>query len=98
MLDITSNGVSLALLEGQLLAGETDRSAFLERASPLGIGASEAAAVADKFLAIASNQAARQKNLKSRRVRKLDLPEIAPVRGGAPHQRYYGPQLENQYI
>jgi len=44
---------------------EISRSVFLERASPLGIEVSEAAAVADKFLAIASNQAARQKSLKS---------------------------------
>ena len=34
-------GVSFALLQGQLLAGEISRSAFLERASPLGTGTSE---------------------------------------------------------
>jgi hypothetical protein len=58
-------GVSFALLQGQLLAGETSRSAFLERASPLGTGTSEAAAIGDKVLAIAANHAARQKDLKS---------------------------------
>jgi hypothetical protein len=31
-------GVSFALLQGQLLAGEISCSAFLERASPLGTG------------------------------------------------------------
>lgn len=41
-------GVSFALLQEQLLAGEISRSAFLERASPLGTGTSEAAAVGDK--------------------------------------------------
>src|SRR5499433_3207336 len=65
MIDITKNGVSFAVLEGQLLSGEIDRSTFLERTIPLGIEVSEAAAVADKFLAIASNQAARQANLQS---------------------------------
>jgi len=58
-------GVSFALLQGQLLAGEISRSAFLERASPLGTGTSEAAAVGDNVLAIAANHAARQKALKS---------------------------------
>ena len=65
MIDITSNGVNFAVLQGQLLAGEIDRAAFLERTIPLGIEVSEAAGVADKFLAIASNQAARQANLAS---------------------------------
>ncbi len=65
MVDLTSHGVSFALLQGQLLAGEISRSTFLDRASPLGAGTSEAAAVADKVLAIAANQAARQKDLKS---------------------------------
>ena len=66
MIDITSNGVNFAVLEGQLLAGEIDRSAFLDRTTSLGIKVSEAAAVADKFLAIASNQAARREDLKPR--------------------------------
>jgi len=54
MIDFTKNGVNIAVLDGQLLSGEIDRSAFLGRTSPLGIEVSEAAAVADKFLAIAS--------------------------------------------
>ena len=33
MVDLTSYGVSFALLQGQLLAGEISRSAFLDRAS-----------------------------------------------------------------
>jgi hypothetical protein len=33
----SSPGVKLALLESHLLAGEIDRSAFLERASQLGL-------------------------------------------------------------
>lgn len=60
-----SNGVKLALLEGQLLSGEIDRSTFLKSASLLDTGVSKATEVADKFLAIAANQAARQKDLKS---------------------------------
>ena len=48
-----------------MLAGEISRSAVLDRASPLDAGTSEAAAVADKVLAIAANQAARQEDLKS---------------------------------
>jgi len=65
MVDITKNGVDFAVFEGQLLAGEIDRSAFLERTTLLGIEISEAASVADKFMAIAANQAARQAQLKS---------------------------------
>jgi len=64
MVDLTSHGVSFALLQGELLAGEISHSAFLDRASPLGAGTCEAA-VADNVLAIAANQAARQKDLKS---------------------------------
>ena len=33
MVDLTSHGVSFALRQGQLLAGEISRSAFLDRAS-----------------------------------------------------------------
>ena len=55
MVDLASHGVSFALLQGQLLAGETSRSAFLDRASPLGAGTSEATAVADKVLAISDS-------------------------------------------
>jgi hypothetical protein len=36
MVDLTPHGVSFALLQWQLLAGEMSRSAFLDRASPLG--------------------------------------------------------------
>jgi hypothetical protein len=42
--------VSVALLLGQLLAGEISRSPFLDRASPLGAGTSEATAVALRSL------------------------------------------------
>ena len=63
MVDLPSHGVSFALLLGQLLAGEISCSTFLGRASPLGAGASGAAAVAGKVLAIAANQAARQRDL-----------------------------------
>jgi hypothetical protein len=62
MVDLTSHGVSVALLLGQLLAGEISRSAFLGRTSPLGAGTSEAAAGADRVLAIEANQAV-QKDL-----------------------------------
>src|SRR5438309_12118273 len=64
MVDLTSHGVSLALLQGQLLAGEISRSSSLDRASPLGAGTTEAVAVADKVLAIAASQAVQQKDLK----------------------------------
>jgi hypothetical protein len=43
MVDLTSHRVSFALLQGQLLAGEISRSAFLDRTSLLGAGTSEAA-------------------------------------------------------
>jgi hypothetical protein len=64
MINLRSHGLTVALLLGQLLAGEISRSAFLDRASPLGAGTPEAAAGADKVLAIAANQAVRQKDLK----------------------------------
>jgi hypothetical protein len=51
MVDFTSHGVSVALL-------------FLDRASPLAAGTSEAAAVADRVLTIAGIQAVRQQDLK----------------------------------
>jgi hypothetical protein len=93
MVDLPSHGVSFALLQGQLLAGEISRSAFLDRASPLGAGTSEAAAVADKVLAIAANKAARQKDLKSRRVaggRRLEprRPMVRPERPCRQHERH----------
>jgi hypothetical protein len=65
MVDLTLRGVSVALLLGQLLAGETSRPALFDRASPLRAGTSEAAAVADKVLAIAASQAVQQKDLKA---------------------------------
>src|ERR1700676_481959 len=60
-----SNGVKFALLEGQLLAQEIDRTTFVERAGDLGLPASEIADAAEKFMAIAANQAARRVTLRS---------------------------------
>ncbi len=65
MADLTSHGVRFAVLQGQLLSCKISRSAFLDHASPLGAGTSEAAVVAGKVPAIAANQAARQEDLKS---------------------------------
>lgn len=59
----TFPGVSLAVLEGQLLSSEIDRSAFVTRAVQLGLSAQDAGAAADQFLAIAANQAARRADL-----------------------------------
>jgi hypothetical protein len=65
MINIPSSpGVKLALLEAQLLAGGIDRSAFLEGASLLDLARPEAVSLADKFLAIAANQAALRKSLR----------------------------------
>src|SRR6202051_3548755 len=60
-----SNGVKLALLEGQLLTREIDRATFVERAADLGLPAPAIGDVADKFMAIAANQAARRATLRS---------------------------------
>jgi choline dehydrogenase len=60
-----SRGVQLALLEAQLLAGGIDRAAFLEGASQLDMGGTAAVSLADKFLAIAANQAALRGSLRS---------------------------------
>ena len=60
-----SNGVKFALLEGQLLTREIDRTAFVERATSLGLPAPVVAEAAHKFLAIAANQAARRAALRS---------------------------------
>jgi choline dehydrogenase len=60
-----SNGVKFALLEGQLLTREIDRTAFVERAASLGLPARIVAQAADKFVAIATNQAARRAALRS---------------------------------
>jgi choline dehydrogenase len=55
-----SNGVKFALLEGQLLTRDIGRSTFVDRAADLGLPASVVAEAADKFLAIAANQATRR--------------------------------------
>src|SRR5258705_1696069 len=60
-----SKGVKLALLEGQLLAREIDPPMFVGRAADLGPPAAAAGAAAEKFEAIAANQAARRANLRS---------------------------------
>ncbi len=60
-----SNGVKLALLEGQLLTREIDRPTFIERAANLGLPAPAIGDAADKFMAIAANQAARRATLRS---------------------------------
>ena len=60
-----SNGVKLALLEGQLLTREIDRATFIERAANLGLPAPAIGDAADKFMAIATNQAARRATLRS---------------------------------
>jgi choline dehydrogenase len=67
MFDTTSasSGVKFALLEGQLLTRETDRSTFVDRAADLGLLPSVVAEAADKFVAIAANQAARRAGLRS---------------------------------
>ena len=65
MINISSHGVKFALLEAQLLGGEIDRSVFLEGASQLGLAGPDATSVADKFLAIAANQAARRESLRT---------------------------------
>jgi choline dehydrogenase len=68
MFDTTSasNGLKFALLEGQLLTRKIDRSTFVDRAADLGLPPSVVAEAADKFLAIAANQAARRGALLSR--------------------------------
>src|SRR5262245_2751557 len=62
----TSPGVGLALLEGQLLSSEIHRNAFVARAVQLGLSTQGAGAAADKFLAIAANQAARRADTAAR--------------------------------
>ena len=63
--DTASNGVKFALLEGQLLSHEIGRAAFVDRAANLGLPAPAIGEAADKFLAIAANQAARRAALRS---------------------------------
>src|ERR1700692_1186043 len=60
-----SNGVKIALLEGQLPTREIDRTTFIERTANLGLPAPAIGDAADKFMAIAANQAARRANLRS---------------------------------
>src|SRR5258705_10594026 len=60
-----SKGVKLALLEGQLLAREIDPPMFVARATDLGLPAAAVGDAAEKFEAIAANQAARRGNLRS---------------------------------
>jgi choline dehydrogenase len=60
-----SNGVKLALLEGQLLTREIDRGTFIERAANLGLPAAAIDDAADKFMAIAANQTVRRATLRS---------------------------------
>jgi hypothetical protein len=60
-----SNGVKLALLEGQLLTREIDRATFIEPAANPGLPAPAIGDAADKFMAIAANQAARRATLRS---------------------------------
>src|ERR1700704_2596827 len=60
-----SNGVKLALLEGQLLAREIDRTTFVGRAADLGLPVAAVGDAAEKFEAIAANQAARRAALRA---------------------------------
>src|ERR1700720_104433 len=60
-----SNGVKLALLEGQLLTREIDRATFIERAANLGLPAAAVGDAAEKFIAIEANQATLRSALKS---------------------------------
>jgi choline dehydrogenase len=60
-----SNGVKFALLERQLLAREINRRTFVGRASDLGLPAATVDDAAEKFEAIAANQAARRAHLRS---------------------------------
>jgi len=60
MVDLSSRGLSVALLLGQLLAGEISRLTFLDHASPLVAETSEAVPAAGKVLAVAATQAVRQ--------------------------------------
>src|SRR5262245_4650657 len=59
-----SHGVKVALLEGQLLSGEIDPEGFIKRLSAIGTSGPEATAKAEKYLAIANNQAVLRRNLK----------------------------------
>jgi choline dehydrogenase len=60
-----SRGVKFAVFEGQLLAREISRTTFVGRAADLGLPAAAVRDAAEKFEAIAANQAARRANLRS---------------------------------
>src|SRR5258708_3604864 len=60
-----SNGVKLALWECKLLTRELDRATFIGRGANLGLPARAIGDAADKFIAIAANQAARRATLRS---------------------------------
>jgi choline dehydrogenase len=60
-----SNGTKLALLEGDLLAGRLNVEAFIAAAEKLKVAAAAAAEVAEKFTAIAANQARLRADLRS---------------------------------
>jgi len=60
----TLDGVPLALLEARLMAGEIKKLDFLEEATRTGLSASDANTRADKYLAIAANQAERRAALR----------------------------------
>lgn len=58
------DGVKLAVLEGQLQKGEMSREPFLSAALLAGAPAEDVAGLADKYLAISSNQEARRAALR----------------------------------
>jgi hypothetical protein len=85
MVDVTtSHGVSFALLQGQLLAGEISRSAFLDRASPLGAGTSEAAAVASCRAGVARQDREFALNKDTRNEAQIDLLGVDDGIAGSP--------------
>ena len=59
-----SNGVKLAMLQGQRLSGEIDGGCFIKSLSDVGISQSQATENAKKYLAIAANQSALRLNPK----------------------------------
>ena len=89
-----SHGVKLALLEGQLLSGEIDRGAFIERLSAIEISRPEAIEIAEKYLAIASNQAALRRNLK----RSYDYIVIGAGASGSVVARRLAEDLNTQVL
>lgn len=61
-----SAGTRFALLQGELLAGRLHTAAFIAAAATLGMSGEKASEAADKFAAIAANQARLRRNLQSR--------------------------------